>query len=97
MTKEKPKFTHIRIAKTGEVITYLEEGFELFEDKDPLWKQPEEQFSHIAIQEGEPITVEVDDNLLKNTNILSKEIEDRVNYETTHRFELPKFHFKRPE
>ena len=26
-----------------------------------------------------------------------KEIEDRVNYETTQRFYLPKFHFKRPE
>lgn len=40
---------------------------------------------------------EVYDNLLKNTNILSKEIGDRVNYETTQRFYLPKFHFKRPE
>lgn len=40
---------------------------------------------------------EVYDNLLKNTNILSKEIEDRVNYETTQHFYLPKFHFKRPE
>lgn len=40
---------------------------------------------------------EVYDNLLKNTNILSKEIEDRVNYETTQRFELPKFNFQRPE
>lgn len=40
---------------------------------------------------------EVYENLLKNTNILSKEIEDRVNYETTQRFEIPKFHFERPE
>lgn len=64
MTKEKPKFTHIRIASTGELKTYLDEGFELFEDKDPLWKQPEEQFSHIPIQEGESITViKVDDNM----------------------------------
>lgn len=40
---------------------------------------------------------EVYNNLLHNTNILSKEIEDRVNYETTQRFYLPKFNFKRPE
>lgn len=40
---------------------------------------------------------EVYDNLLKNTNILSKEIEDRVNYEMTHRFKIPEFRFERPE
>ena len=40
---------------------------------------------------------EVYDNLLKNTNLLSKEIEDRINYETTQRFYLPKFNFQRPE
>ena len=74
MTKEKPKFTHIRIAKTGEVITYLDQGFELFEDKDPLWKQPEEQFSHIPIQEGEPITVEVDDNMAEYIGSMLSEI-----------------------
>lgn len=40
---------------------------------------------------------EVYDSLLRNTNLLSKEIEDRVNYETTQRFYLPKFNFQRPE
>lgn len=40
---------------------------------------------------------EVYNSLLNNTNILSKEIEDWVNYEATQRFAIPKFNFDRPE
>ena len=48
MTKEKPKFTHIRIASTGEL--------KIYQDK------------------GEPITVEVDDNMAEYIGSMLAEI-----------------------
>ena len=68
-TKNGRKFIKMYDPETGEYLGPLvqpKDGFELFEDKDPLWKQPEEQFSHIALQESGTITLEVDETTAEN-------------------------------